>query len=99
MRRKPEHGMVLLSKVAGAFPIPGRGCVVVPLALANPELRVRSGDAVQIRVANSCFDAHITTVEWLVRRGNGRRLGLLLSATIDCSRIGPDAEIWIEQSS
>jgi hypothetical protein len=88
--------MVFLSKIEGAFTVPTRGCVVVPVALTNPDLRVKAGDAVQLRGPNGCLDAHITAVEWLVRRDNGCRFGFLLSGNIDCSQIGSDAEIWIE---
>jgi len=90
--------MVFLAKLEGAFTIPGRGCVVVPAALTNPDLRVKAGDVVQLRGANGCQDAQITAVEWLVRRDNGCRFGFLLSGTIDCSQIGLDTEIWVEQS-
>lgn len=86
--------MVFLAKLESAFIVPGRGCVVVPVALTNPDLRVRAGDVVQLRGANGCLDAHITSVEWLVRRDNGCHFGFLLSGTIDCSQIGSDAELW-----
>jgi hypothetical protein len=96
--RKLKFVMVFLAKLESAFTVPGRGCVVVPVAPTNPDLRVKAGDVVQLRGANGCLDAHITAVEWLVRRDNGCRFGFLLSATIDCSQIVPDSEIWVGQS-
>jgi len=88
--------MVFLSKVEIAFSVPARGCVVVPVALTDPNLRVKAGDAVQLRGPNGCLDAHIGAVEWLTRRDEEGRFGFLLSEEVDCSKIGPDAEIWVE---
>jgi hypothetical protein len=90
--------MIFLAKIECAFTVPGRGCVVVPVALTNPDLRVRAGDVVQLRGANGCLDAKIAAIEWLTRRDNGCRFGFLLSGSIDCSRIDSNAEIWVEQS-
>lgn len=87
--------MVFLAKLESAFTVPGRGCVVVPAAVANPDLRIKAGDVVQLRGANGCPDAHIVAVEWLVRRDNGCHFGFLLSGTFDCSQIGLDTEIWV----
>jgi hypothetical protein len=89
--------MVLLSKIENAFTVRGRGCIVVPVALTNPDLRVRAGDAVQLRGPNLCLDAHVAAIEWITRRDNGCRFGFLLSGDIDCSQIGMNAEIWVEQ--
>ena len=91
--------MVFLSKVESAFTVSGRGCVVVPVVLTNPGFRVKAGDFVQLRSPNFCLDAHVFAVEWLTRRDKGCRFGLLLSGKIDCSQIGSDAEIWVEQPS
>lgn len=88
--------MVFLSKVETVFAVPTRGCVVVPVALTSPNVRVKAGDAVQLRVQNACLDVHISAIEWLTRRGNGCHFGFLLSENVDCSQITPDAEIWVE---
>ena len=88
--------MVFLSKVEIVFSVPTRGCVVVPIALTDPNLRVKAGDAVQLRGPNGCLDVHVGAIEWLTRRDEGCRFGLLLAEDIDCSKIGPDAEIWVE---
>jgi hypothetical protein len=88
--------MVFLSKIETAFTVPNRGCAVVPAALPDPDLRVRAGDAVQIRGPNGRLDARIGSVERLVRRDNGCRIAFLLLGEIDRSQIGPDAELWVE---
>lgn len=95
---KLESVMVFLSKVETAFTVPTRGCVVVPVAFTNPDLRVKAGDAVQLRGPNGCLDVHITAIEWLSRRDNECHFGFLLSENVDCAQITPDAEIWIEDS-
>ena len=91
--------MVFLSKVETAFAVPTGGCVVVPVALTDPSVRVKPGDAVQLGSPSGCLEAHVSAVEWLVRRSNQSRFGLLLSGDIECSQISTDAEIWIEQST
>jgi hypothetical protein len=96
--RKLESVMVFLSKMEVAFAVTTRGCVVVPLTFTNPDLRVKVGDAVQLRGPTGCLNAHIRAIEWLTRGDDGCRFGFLLSEDIDCSRIPPDAEIWIEHS-
>ena len=96
--RKLDSVMVFLSKVETAFTVPTRGCVVVPFALTNPDLRVKAGDAVQLRGPNGCLDVHITAIEWLTRRDNGCHFGFLLSGNLDCTQIKPGAEIWVEDS-
>ena len=90
--------MVFLSKVETAFNISSRGWVVVPVALTDPDIRVRAGDAVQLRGANGCWDGHISPVEWLTRHDGGCHFGFVLSGEIDCSDLGADAEIWIDES-
>jgi hypothetical protein len=89
--------MVFLSKMEHAFSVTTRGCVVVPVALTDPDLRVKAGDAVQLRSANGTLDARVAGIEWLTGR-SGCRFGFLLSKDIDCSQIPPDAEIWVEKS-
>jgi hypothetical protein len=88
--------MVFLSKIEHAFMVTTRGCVIVPVALTDPNLRVRTGDAVQLRSANGTLDARVTAIEWITRR-SGCHFGFLLSKDLDCSQIPPDAEIWIEK--
>ena len=89
--------MVFLSKVERAFFVQARGgCVVVPISY--PNLPVKAGDAVQLRGPNGCSDAHVRAVEYLIRRNKGCRWSFLLSGEINCSEIGPDTEIWVEQS-
>jgi hypothetical protein len=95
---KLKPAMVFLSRIETAFSVPSRGCVVVPLALTDPDLRIKSGDVVQLRGPNGRLDARISAIERLTRRDKGCRLGLLLSGEIDCSQIGPDVEIWVEQT-
>lgn len=73
-----------------------RGCVVVPVDLASSGVKVKAGDAIQLRGSNGCLDARISAIEWLVRRDNGCRFALLLSGDIDSSQIPEEAEIWIE---
>jgi hypothetical protein len=90
--------MVFLAKIETAFIVPKRGCAVVPVALPDPDLRVKPGDAVQIRGPNGRLDARIGSVERLVRRDNGCCVAFLLSGEIERSQIGPDMEIWIEDS-
>ncbi len=75
-RRKLEFVMIFLAKIECAFTVPGRGCVVVPVALTNPDLRVRAGDVVQLRGANGCLDAKIAAIEWLTRRDNAKQVAL-----------------------
>jgi hypothetical protein len=91
--------MVFLSKIEAAFSVPTRGCVIVPLAFTNPDLRVKAGDAVQLRGPNGCLNAHISAIEWLTRSSNGCHFSFLLSEDIDCSQIPTDAEIWVEPST
>ena len=89
--------MVFLSKLETAFTVPTRGCVIVPVAFTNPDIRVKPGDAVQLRGPNGCVESHITAVENLVRDSAGFQFGFLLSDDLDCSTIPVDAEIWIDQ--
>jgi hypothetical protein len=88
--------MVFLSKIETAFTVPKRGCAIVPVALTDSDLRVKPGDAVQIRGPNGRLDARIGSIERLVRRDDGCCIAFLLLGEIDRSQIGPDAEIWIE---
>ena len=90
--------MVFLSKVELTFTVPTRGCVVVPVALTDPELRVRTGDAIQLRSPGRCLDARIQQIEWIVRRPGPNCIGLLLSGEVDTSQIPPNAEIWVDNS-
>jgi hypothetical protein len=90
--------MVFLSKMGAAFTVATRGCVIVPLAFTNPDLRVKAGDAVQLRSPTACLDAHIKAIERLTRRDNGVHVGFLLSEEVDCSQIPSGAEIWVEHS-
>lgn len=78
--------------------MPTRGCVIVPVALTNPNVRVKPGDAVQLRSPNGCVDAYICAIERLVRDSAGYQFGFLLSGDLDCSAIPTDAEIWIDQN-
>jgi hypothetical protein len=91
--------MVFLSKIEAAFTVPKRGCAVVPVNLTDRDLRVKAGDAVQIRGPNGRLDARIGSIERLVRRDNGCCIAFLLLGDIDRSQIGPAAEIWIESAS
>jgi len=96
--RKLEAAMIFFSKVETAFNVPSRGCVVVPVVHTNPDLRVKAGDAVQLRGPNGCLDTRISSVEWLTRHDGGCHLGFLLSTKIDCSEFGANTEIWIDES-
>lgn len=89
--------MVFLAKIETAFNVTSRGCVVVLAALTNPELRVRAGDAVQLRGRNGCGDTRVIAIERIQRQQKECCLGFLLSREIDCSGIGSDTEIWVEQ--
>ena len=90
--------MVFLSKMETAFTVPTRGCVVVPVADTNPEVRVKAGHAIQLRGPSGSVDAHISAVEWITRQSNGYQFAFLLSGDIDCSQIPKGAEIWVDQS-
>jgi hypothetical protein len=89
--------MVFLSKIEVTFTVRTRGCVIVPVALTDPELRVRAGDAIQLRNHNFCLNARVKQIEWIT--GNqGLRFGFLLSEEVDESQIPREAEIWVENS-
>jgi hypothetical protein len=87
--------MEFLSKIETVFSVPTRGWVVMPFAFTNPDLRVKAGDVIQLRDSKRCLDARVDRVEWLTRSDGGCHFGFLLSKEIDCSQIGPDAEIWV----
>jgi hypothetical protein len=89
--------MEFLSKVEYTFTVPTRGCVVVPVALSNPELRVRVGDAIQLRSEIGILDARIKQVELIKQSSGPGRVGLLLSSEICKSQIPPGAEIWVDR--
>jgi hypothetical protein len=89
--------MVFLSKIELTFTVSTRGCIVVPVALTDPELRVKAGDAIQLRGPSGCLNARIRQIEWLIGQ-RGHRFGFLLSEDVDESQISPEAEIWIENS-
>lgn len=90
--------MLFLSKVDYAFNVPTRGCVVVPVGLTEPELRVRVGDAIQLRTSSGFLDGCIIGIEMIMQRSGPCRLGFLLSKGIDKSKIPQEAEIWIERA-
>jgi hypothetical protein len=89
--------MILFSKIEAAYIVPTRGCVVVPIDFATPDLRVKAGDRIQIRNEGECIEAQITSVEWMVRSPGPGSFGLLLSKELDCSQITSNAEIWVER--
>jgi hypothetical protein len=89
--------LAFLSKIELTFTVRTRGCVIVPIALTDPELQVRAGDAIQLRSHNFSLDTQIKWIEWIT--GNtGRRLAFLLPEEVDESQIPPEAEIWVENS-
>jgi hypothetical protein len=90
--------MVFLSNIESKFTVSARGCVVVPVALTDPELRVKAGDAIQLRSPSSCMDARIKQIEWLKTGPGLSRLGFLLPEEIKESQIPPETEIWVEKS-
>ena len=90
--------MVFLSKLETAFTVPTRGCVIVPVAFTNPDVRVKPGDGIQLRSPNGRVESHIIAVERLVRDSTGCQFGFLVSGDLDCSAIPADAEIWIDQN-
>jgi hypothetical protein len=90
--------MIFLSKIETKFSVSTRGWVVVPVALTNPDIQVKAGDAIQLRDSERYVDARIDQIERLIRHDGGCPFGFLVSEEIDCSQIGSDAEIWIEPS-
>ena len=90
--------MVFLSRLETAFTVPTRGCVIVPVALKNPDVRVKPGDAIQLRSPNGCVESYVIAVERLVRDSPGCHFGFLVSGDLDCSAIPAEAEIWIGQN-
>jgi hypothetical protein len=87
--------MVFLSKIEATFTVPTRGCVIVPVALTDPELRVKAGDVIQLRSPGGCVDARIKQIEWLTGFQGTSRFGFLLSEEVSHSQISLEAEIWI----
>jgi hypothetical protein len=88
--------LVFLSKIEHVFFIPTRGCVIVPVTLA--EERVSVGDVVQLRSPGGQLDAQIAGIELIKHSSGPCRVGFLLSKEISKSQIPPDADIWIEES-
>jgi len=88
--------MVFLSKIEDTFIITGRGCVVVPVALTNPDLRVQNGDAIQLRSPNGTrLDTHIVGIELIKPISGPCRVAFLLSKEVAKADVPPETEIWI----
>jgi hypothetical protein len=86
---------VFLSKIEHVFFVPTRGCVIVPVTLA--EELVSIGDGIQLRSPGAeRIDAQITGIELIKHSSGPCRVGFLLSKEISKSQIPPEAEIWIE---
>jgi hypothetical protein len=90
--------MVFLSKIELTFTVSTRGCIVVPVALTDPKLRVKAGDAIQLRGPSGCVNARIKQIEWLKGHPGLSRYGFLLSEDVNESQISPETEIWVENS-
>ena len=89
--------MVFLSKVEHAFTIPGRGCVIVPVALTDTT--VHNGDALQLRSPSGTIrEARILGIELIKQRSGPCRLGFLLSSDIVKEDAPPETEIWLSES-
>ena len=92
-RRKLNFQMVFLSKLENAFAAPSRGCLIVPVALTNADVRAKPGDTIQLRSSKGCVEARISAIERLVRNSPGCQFGFLLSGDLNCSAIPADAEM------
>jgi hypothetical protein len=88
----------LLAKVETVFSVPGRGIVIVPAGL--PDLKVRDGDQVQLRVPNGCTrDTCITAVESMNQGpGKPRRPAFMLPLGIEKHEIVEGTEIWLPEA-
>ena len=88
--------MVLLSKIKDTFSVPGRGCVIVPIAITTT---IHNGDAIQLRSASGkVIDAHITGIELIKVLSGPCRVGLLLSKNVSKADVPSETEIWVDAS-
>jgi hypothetical protein len=88
-----------LSKIELVFTVQGSGCVIVPIGLTDPDLRVRVGDTVQLRSGTEKLDARIAGVELIEQSSGPCHVAFLLSSEIGKSQIHPEMEIWIGKSN
>lgn len=88
--------MILLATIEQSFTVPGRGRLVLPATFTNPDITVRTGDAIQLRKPNSAvIDTRIVGVE-LAKQASGCRLALLLPLELESDDLAPGIEIWVK---
>lgn len=88
--------MTYFSKVEQSFTVRGRGRVIVPASVANRNVRVRNGDAIQLRTLNgNAIETRIVSVE-SVKETSGSRLALLLPLELGIGDIAAGTEIWVK---
>jgi thiamine monophosphate synthase len=75
--------------------ISGRGAVIVPVWLSD--IRIKAGDAIQLRSPGRVKDTRIAAVELLKQAGGEGRTAFLLSREIVIARdeLVEGTEIWV----
>jgi hypothetical protein len=92
--------MTFFSKVEDAFTIPGRGCVIVPVA-PSPDLdfQLYAGDPIQLRnPGGEVFDTRIVSIELVKPIVGACLMAFLLPKGIAKSDAPTGTEIWLTNS-
>jgi hypothetical protein len=90
--------MTFLSKVEHTWTITGRGCVIEPVALTNPDLVVHNGDAIQLRRPDGqVINTHIVGVELAKQLSGPCRVVFLLSKEVVKEDVPLETEIWVNE--
>lgn len=89
--------MRFFAKIGDTFTVPGRGCVVIPLASAGPDWGVRKGDSIQLRSPHrETISTYVASVELLKPVSGPCQIAFLLPNDVEKSDILPETEIWLE---
>ena len=91
--------MTLLAKVEDAFTIPGRGTVIVPIWFSD--LKVRSGDSIQLRAPSGQIkDTQIVAIELAYQgSGKGSRAAFILPRDVRKEDVREGTEIWLPEAA